>query len=295
MTPTIRGSAAGLITAVGFLTRVPVPTVVEPEPGAGAEPGTGPGAEPRSGPARRTSPVTAAVPWFPFVGSLIGAVGGGAYLALGLFAPSPVAAGVAVASTLLVTGAFHHDGLADIADAFGGGWTREERLEILKDSRLGTYGTSALTMALIVEVAAIASLKPLAGLRFVVVAHCLSRAVAVATMWFTRHRPAGPESATGATPGATSGGTRGLGATYTAGLTPIPIAVSVVLALGVGLVVAPDRAAVVLGLAGAAVVAAAVVALARSKIGAVTGDVLGAVQVLSLLTLLVVAASSATG
>ena len=73
-----------------------------------------------------------------------------------------VAASLTVAFGLLVTGAFHHDGLADIADAFGGGWTVEQRFEILRDSRLGTYGTSALTMALLVEVASLSSLGVLA-------------------------------------------------------------------------------------------------------------------------------------
>ncbi|MDX2054752.1 MAG: adenosylcobinamide-GDP ribazoletransferase [Polyangiaceae bacterium] len=70
------------------------------------------------------------------------------------------AAGIAVAVSLLVTGAFHEDGLADTADALGGGYTRAKVLEILKDSRVGAFGAAALCISLLIRVALIAQLGP---------------------------------------------------------------------------------------------------------------------------------------
>lgn len=86
--------------------------------------------------------------YFPVVGLLLGAVYAVTYAALTL-AFSPLTAILLVVSLhLFITGAFHEDGLADSIDALGGGYTVEKRLEIMKDSRIGTYGTVALVMAL---------------------------------------------------------------------------------------------------------------------------------------------------
>jgi len=68
---------------------------------------------------------------------------------------------LSVAIMILVTGAFHEDGLADVADGFGGGWSKDQKLEIMKDSRLGTYGAAALFMALALKVAALYQISPL--------------------------------------------------------------------------------------------------------------------------------------
>jgi adenosylcobinamide-GDP ribazoletransferase len=93
-------------------------------------------------------------------------------------------------ATILVTGAFHEDGFADVCDGFGGGWTREGILEIMKDSRLGTYGVVGLILLLAVKFFALLQLtafsreQPLVlGLLFIV-AHALSRYTA-ATFIFT--------------------------------------------------------------------------------------------------------------
>ena len=94
--------------------------------------------------------------------------------------PASVAAAVAMAFGLLVTGAFHEDGLGDIADAFGGGWTIERRLEILKDSRHGTYGVAAMCTSIVVRVIALGSMPgPAAMFASVVVAHTMGRVAAV--------------------------------------------------------------------------------------------------------------------
>src|SRR5579862_1616236 len=77
---------------------------------------------------------------FPLVGLVIGAIGGIAYaIASALALPALAAALIAIAATALVTGGLHEDGLADTADGFGGGATRELKLEIMRDSRIGTF------------------------------------------------------------------------------------------------------------------------------------------------------------
>ncbi|MGZ0216445.1 MAG: adenosylcobinamide-GDP ribazoletransferase [Acidimicrobiales bacterium] len=95
------------------------------------------------------------VPWFPVVGALVGLLVGTSYWLLSQIIPGSVAATASIALGVIVTGAFHLDGLADVADAFPGAATVERRLEILKDSRLGTYGTSALVLVLLLEIASL--------------------------------------------------------------------------------------------------------------------------------------------
>ena len=114
-------------TAVQFLTRVPIP--------GGAMSG---------GMERYQAALTRSVIYFPLVGALVAGVTVIAISLLVPFLPIEIAVIVALAAEAMVTGAFHEDALADTCDAFGGGWTREQVLEILKDSRLGTYGTLGL-------------------------------------------------------------------------------------------------------------------------------------------------------
>ncbi len=101
----------------------------------------------------------------PLAGLLIG-LPGALVLALGtaLGLPPLVAAALAVAASTLATGAFHEDGLADTFDGLGGGWTPERRLEIMRDSRIGSYGGAALMLALIARVACLAALAERGGM-----------------------------------------------------------------------------------------------------------------------------------
>lgn len=237
-----------LWVAVGFLTRIPV-------------------GDPSRGGSRSIN-VGHAVPWFPFVGAGIGALQGGTWWLLAGHTSSLVAAAVSTAIALLITGAFHHDGLADMADAFGGGWDVQQRMEILKDSRLGTYGTTALVMALIVEVSTLASLEPRPGVLVVTSMHVVGRALSVGAMLVA---PVGGD---------------GLGATYVTQLSKPAAIVSVgVSLLGAGALLGGQAWAI-----GPALLAGlAVVALSIRKIGGITGDVLGAVTVMSGVTMLVAA------
>lgn len=240
-----------LRVAVGFLTRVPVGDV------SGGDPGS--------------VRLASAVPWFPVVGLGIGAIQGAVWFGLAQVVSPLVAAAVAVAAMLLVTGAFHHDGLADIADAFGGGWTVEQRFEILKDSRLGTYGTAALAMALMLEVVTLASFADEAGFGAVLAAQVLGRVAALMVML------AAPVAGDG------------LGASYMRELSGLWVIAGSAAGIAIAALVSPVL--VVWPLLASAVAALAVVALAIRKIGGVTGDVLGAVTVLAGLASLVTTAA----
>ena len=95
----------------------------------------------------------------PLAGLVVGLPGAAAlWLGLTLGLPELLAAGVAVAVAVFSTGAFHEDGLADSFDGLGGGWTVERRLEIMKDSRIGSYGGAALMLALILRITALSVL-----------------------------------------------------------------------------------------------------------------------------------------
>ena len=212
------------------------------------------------------------MPWFPVVGGLIGLAVGGVAAGLAELVPMAVAAAVAIVAGVVITGAFHEDGLADTADAFAGGWTREERLRILADPLHGSYGVAAMCGTIVVRILCVAALAPAAAFAGLIAAHALGRSAAVGAMT--------------AYPLATSDG---LGAGYAAGLPRRRAVVGVfggtgIAAAATGWWVGP--------LAAAAVVAAvAVGALAMRKIGGVTGDVLGAVeQVTECLVLVVVTA-----
>jgi adenosylcobinamide-GDP ribazoletransferase len=95
----------------------------------------------------------------PLIGAAVGAIGAAVYtLAHALHVPALPAAVLAIAATAAVTGCLHEDGLADVADGFGGGSTRERKLEIMRDSRIGTYGVCALLLSFLLRVGAVASL-----------------------------------------------------------------------------------------------------------------------------------------
>jgi adenosylcobinamide-GDP ribazoletransferase len=95
----------------------------------------------------------------PVAGALIGACGAGVLILARAFGLAPLPACVcAIGALVLVTGGLHEDGLADVADGFGGGATRERKLEIMRDSRLGSYGAIALVLTLMLRAAALAAL-----------------------------------------------------------------------------------------------------------------------------------------
>ena len=225
--------------ALKFLTRLPIPDLTDFEPDW----------------------ITRCARYFPLIGQIVGVM-----CALVLVAAAEVWSGwipvlLAVGTGMLITGALHEDGLADTADGLGGGATPERRLEIMKDSRTGTYGLLALGVTLALKVAALSSLSPLAAAGALVAAHGLGRAAAVVTMWATPYTPFG---AAGKWRPAAEGVTL-----FEAGLAVALSLWPLALLPGPALV-----AALVMGTLGAVVVVLA----ARRLLGGHTGDVLGAVE-----------------
>lgn len=122
------------------------------------------------------------VRYFPVAGWIVGLIGA-AVLWLGAQAlPMPIAALLALAATVTVTGAFHEDGLADTFDALGGHVPRERALEIMRDSRIGTYGAAALGIALLLRWQSLTVLPLLPAMAMLVCAHALARAGAASLM-----------------------------------------------------------------------------------------------------------------
>ncbi|MGL4205524.1 MAG: adenosylcobinamide-GDP ribazoletransferase [Aeromonadaceae bacterium] len=133
--------------------------------------------------------------YFSLVGWVVGAV---ALLTLGgaaLLFPLSIAVLLSMVATLKITGAFHEDGLADMSDGLGGGMSRERKLEIMKDSRLGSYGSLALIMALFIKFVALHEISTIAlseGMLSLLCLHAASRALAgslIFDMAYVRDEP----------------------------------------------------------------------------------------------------------
>jgi adenosylcobinamide-GDP ribazoletransferase len=209
---------------------------------------------------------------FPIAGLVVGAIGAVVYAVsykLGLTAwPS---ATLAVAATLAVTGALHEDGLADTADGFGGGAARDRKLEIMRDSRIGTYGVCALTLAILLRVGALASLAaPSAAAMALIAAHGAARATLPPFMVLVP-------------PARSDGLSHDAGRPSQAQV--IIAGVLGVLILAVFLGLAPGLAASIMLL----IVIALMAWLCTWQIGGQTGDVLGALEQVSEIVVLLVA------
>jgi adenosylcobinamide-GDP ribazoletransferase len=130
------GQCRAVAAAFTFLTRIPLHDVI----------------------AHDSADLTRAAPYFPVVGLVVGAAGG-IVLAAGLHIWPPVLAVIiSVSATVLLTGAFHEDALADAFDGFGGGWNAEQVLGIMKDSRVGSYALVGVTLVLAAKVAALTTI-----------------------------------------------------------------------------------------------------------------------------------------
>ena len=113
--------------ALSFYTRMPVPTAVHRDNAAN---------------------LPDSIRYLPVVGWVVGAISAAVYGAANYLFDASLAVVLSMITGLLITGAFHEDGFADVCDGFGGGWTKERILEIMKDSRLGTYGVCGLILIL---------------------------------------------------------------------------------------------------------------------------------------------------
>ncbi len=115
---------------------------------------------------------------FPLVGASVGAAVGIVYAGLlALSVPALAAAALALGASALLTGALHEDGLADVADGFGGGRDRTSKLEIMRDSRLGTYGALILLVSFVARLSALAALPASDAFAALIAAYSLARGV----------------------------------------------------------------------------------------------------------------------
>jgi adenosylcobinamide-GDP ribazoletransferase len=113
--------------------------------------------------------------YFPAVGIVVGLVTAGAYALSHYFWPQPVAVLIATAAGIYLTGALHEDGFADTCDGFGGGYTAERVIEIMKDSRIGAYGAIGIGLLLALKCVVLASLPGWSVIVALLAAHPLSR------------------------------------------------------------------------------------------------------------------------
>jgi len=216
--------------------------------------------------------------YLPLVGTMLGAVLSGVWI-LTVRAGFLVAAVMAVGVSLFITGAMHEDGLADTADALGGGMSRERVLAILKDSRIGAFGAAALTITLILRVALLERLGALAPIALVFT-HGAARLTPV---WLMATLPYVTDISVAKS--------RSIVA---AGPVQVAIATGWVLAVGTALcwMDALNMFEVVSALAAAATIGMFCAFRFQARVGGITGDFLGAAEQLSecamLLTLAIV-------
>jgi len=246
-------SLSDVKVCLGLLTRIPIPGDTDDD----------------------TRGQLARASWaFPVVGALIGAIGAVVFaLASALGLPPWTAALLAIGATAAVSGGLHEDGLADVADGFGGAFARDKKLAIMRDSRMGTYGTLALILSVALRAAALAAFAdPGAAAAALIAAHAGARASLPAIM---RALPLA----------------RADGLAARAGM---PESATVAIALGLAALIALALLGVgtaVWAILATAAAATAMATLARWQIGGYTGDVLGAVQQCAEIALLTAAAA----
>jgi adenosylcobinamide-GDP ribazoletransferase len=249
------------LVAIQFLTRLPVP--------------------PLDG--FQASWLSQSARFFPLVGALVGLIGVGVWWLGSMCFPPAVAVGLMMSASLLLTGAFHEDGFADVCDGFGGGRTRDAVLSIMKDSRVGAYGAIGIAMMLGLKWSILASHPRAAFPAIVIGSHMVSRWWAIGLIWrlqYVRTDADGKSKALAGNLGAADWLLSGaLGA-----LALLPVVLLV------------DPAAeprLALALLAALALSAASTLLAgayfRTRIGGYTGDCLGAAQQLAELSFLLAA------
>jgi adenosylcobinamide-GDP ribazoletransferase len=262
----VRSQFRACVAAFAFLTRLPVYRIAASGPGDLAE----------------------SAAYFPLVGLVVALMSGLVYACATFFWPVVLAVILSTAATVLITGAFHEDALADALDGFGGGWNPEQILAIMKDSRVGSYALVGMILVIAAKIAALVSIAtdPLASatttiepvLRALIAAHVLGRWSSVPLLWkypYVRQ--------------AVDGERASAGQPFAMGSATPEVIVASVFALVITILVAGARSV------GVIVIAVGITWLAglyfRKRIGGITGDALGAVnQIVELSVYLVLAA-----
>ncbi|KAF9657686.1 adenosylcobinamide-GDP ribazoletransferase [Tenacibaculum sp. ZH5_bin.1] len=151
------------LTAVLFFTRIPCPKWVDHSPEI----------------------LNKSSRYFSLVGIVVGSIAALAYFAFSYIFPTDIAIVISMISSVWITGAFHEDGFADVCDGFGGGWTKEKILTIMKDSRLGTFGVSGLVFILAIKFLALYHLQNLSVnlILAIISGHSISRFIATVLLY----------------------------------------------------------------------------------------------------------------
>lgn len=240
----LRKELAAIRAAVMFFTRLPVPSVANFDP----------------------QDLQRAAAWFPYVGWLVGLLAALVWWAAVQWWPPTIASGLSLAATLLLTGAFHEDGLADVCDGLGGGYTKERVLEIMTDSRVGAFGAIGVVMVMALKWQAVACLPICVGAVVLVAGHAISRSAAVALMAVLPYVRGEPSKAKPMATQLTGGR---LMVALAGGLLPLLLA-SVVMKI--------QLAALTTGLAAVVILWMILGLWFRRRLGGYTGDCLGAAQ-----------------
>lgn len=225
-------------------------------------------------PAARARPMVQAMRAFPVVGALIGLISGIVLYGAAQSHLHPLACALlALAAAALITGALHEDGLADVADGFGGGRDLPSKLAIMRDSTIGAYGAMALILVISLKATALGGLPgPGLGLGALVGAHALARGILPVVMLFSR--PARSD---------------GLGATAGDVRPAVAWTAAVVGGLFALLPFGPRLGLIMIFFTVVAV--AGFVWIAHRQIGGYTGDVLGAAEQIGEVTALLAASA----
>ncbi len=194
--------------------------------------------------------------FYPVIGFLIGA--SAVLLRRILMAVFPLSFSITLVIGFLIwiSGGLHEDGLADVADGMGGGWTREERLNIMKDSRIGAFGASMLILVLLAKYAALTSMNLARLDAAIVTAQILGRWAFLPMGYFNCHAR------------------EGLAAEFMKGLTAKAVIVGTIISIGPALLLCRAQGALASAIAAVIIVAASL--YFRRRLGGVTGDCFGA-------------------
>ena len=242
-------------TGIAFSTRLPLPAIAR---GEGAD--------------RAPENLAQAMWTLPLAGLVVGLIATLVYaLAHRAGLPAWPAAMLAVAASLAATGCLHEDGLADTLDGFGGGAAREQKLAIMRDSRIGVFGVCALIVSILLRAGALAELADPAAVAWALVAaHGAGRATLPVFMVFVP--PA-----------------RADGLSFDAGEPSREQAVAAAVLGILILLIALGLGSALLAVIALAIISALVARLSRAQIGGQTGDVLGAVEQVSEIAILLIA------
>jgi adenosylcobinamide-GDP ribazoletransferase len=202
------------------------------------------------------------------IGLLVGGIGAGVFWGLYYILPFPVAVILAMASTIYVTSAFHEDGFADFCDGFGGGSTPERILEIMKDSRIGTYGATGLVLMLLTKFFCISNMNVVNIPVVLISAHAFSRLLPVCLIYTAQYARTDASSKTKPI------GHKGGKGTFL-----------VALVVGIAPLYFVPWKAILLMIFGLLVLFLLFHGYIKRKLGGYTGDVLGALQQLAEVTI----------